>query len=210
MPEAKRDTRTVMFENLLEKHQDALGVFQEIVKPLMSVLEGDGIYEISTDNSILTRFESGMVFHAPVPLGDKIAKKDLETRTHPVSVLANTVPLLDSVSKKELEPGSYVVRLRPLPERGFALDFVDENHRVALSTRATPTDPGAFEALPEEPQALAIRLGLIDASIGPKDCVDAISGGHIPGPVCYQEICLSFWKWKKCFIVTLPEVVAQP
>jgi hypothetical protein len=218
MSKVNQDAKSSRFEDLLRQHRETLGVCQEIIKPLASVLERDGIHEVPLDDSIFTRFESGLVFHASVPLKDGITKNDLGTRTHFVGVLVNTVPLLDAVSRRALEPGSYVVRLRPHLLRGFAFDFIDENHHMVLSTRATSTDPGGFEALPEKPQALKINLGLLNASIGPKSCVDVISGADPlpgptfppPGPFCSQEICVSFLKWKWCFVARTDGSTALP
>lgn len=220
MKEIELDARTEMFKDFLQKHRAALSACQEFVKPLASVLERDGICDIPLDTSILTRVKSGMIFHAPVPLHDKATKKDLETRTHSVGVLANTVPLIDSVARKALEPGSYVVQLRPLIKGGFAFDFVDNKNNVALSTCATSTNPGRFEALSEETLALRIFGKLIDASIGPELCfgpgtITPIGGPEptfptppFPGPEwdCTTFICVSFLYWEIC--VELPTVAA--
>jgi hypothetical protein len=219
MKELNLGTGTEMFKDFLQKHSAALSACQAFVKPLASVLERDGIYEIPLDTSILTRVKSGMIFHAPVPLTDKVTKKDLETRTHSVGVLANTVPLIDSVARTILEPGPYVVQLRPLLKGGFAFDFVDKNYNVALSTCATSTDPGRFEAFPEEMLALSIFGKLIDASAGPEICfgpgtITPIGTGPtfpdppFPGPEwdCVSFICVSFLYWELC--VELPTVVA--
>ena len=197
-----------MFKDLLQKQRSALSTCREIVEPLAYVLERDGINEIPLDASIITSVKSGMIFHAPVPLKDEVTKKDIETRTHSVGILVNTVPLIDHVTRIALEPDSYVVQLRPLLRGGFAFDFVDKKNNVALSTCATSTDPGRFEAFPLETKALMIFGKLLDGNIGPEICLppDGLIGPGpgptfpTPGPAgdCSTSVCVSFLYWEIC------------
>jgi hypothetical protein len=201
MPNIKQHERSTIFDQLLNKHSDSLSTCQELIKPLSAVLESDGICKLPIDNTIFTRLETGLIFHTPVPLRENLTKKDLGGQIQTVGVFINTMPLIDPISRRQLEPGAFVIRLRPFLQRGFAFDFIDENNNNMFSVLASPTEPGGYEALPDEPTSLPLKVGGFNVSVGQKVCVDTISGGT-HGPHCYRDLCVSFLKWKACWVIT--------
>ncbi len=121
---------------------------------LAGVLNDRKLKKIKLERAIFSHLESGLVISGPVSVPRKVAKSHSRKKPRPVGFLLNTMRLVDPVSRRALEPGATLVEMRPLPNGGFAFDYIGGDGKVKM---ATPTHPSGN------------RGGLIDPGGGGPD-----------------------------------------
>jgi hypothetical protein len=167
---------------------ETLRVFHDTVRSRLKPVLGDrGLRRLSKDLAIATSAGGGVVMHAPLELERSVPFARLLRERRLVGALVTTSSLYDPLSHKPLEPGAYAVGLRPLGRDEVAFDFYGSRGKPAISMLARNTDTPEENAVPAMFD-VDITRGGIDSFVPPGQVV----------------ICLSFYHWFVCFLVTLP------